>query len=139
MPLIHHLPCHYQRMMKPISLQQRNTFFHLDWHVRADCLQVHNLLLNLCVLQSTDFILMLHTFVNQTYSFQKLIAYGHLAGNIPVSATPGKYLMCMFRWPTNRWRGSVTNDKGNRIYKLNKCLSVVIHNWWSLIALIMEA
>jgi brefeldin A-inhibited guanine nucleotide-exchange protein len=40
---------------------------------------------------------MLHTFIKQThfchYSFQKLIAYGHLTGNIPDSTTPGKYLI----------------------------------------------
>jgi brefeldin A-inhibited guanine nucleotide-exchange protein len=27
------------------------------------------------------------------HSFQKLIAYGHLTGNIPDSTTPGKYLI----------------------------------------------
>jgi hypothetical protein len=27
------------------------------------------------------------------YTFQKLIAYGHLTGNIPDSTTPGKYLI----------------------------------------------
>jgi brefeldin A-inhibited guanine nucleotide-exchange protein len=40
---------------------------------------------------------MLHPFIKQTYSccysFQKLIAYGHLTGNIPDSTTPGKYLI----------------------------------------------
>lgn len=78
---IHHLLCHCQRMMKLISLQQRNISFHLNWHVRAK--QLGLLLLHLIVfryatvigcsaelvLKNTVLAFMPHTYIDPIYSF----------------------------------------------------------------------
>lgn len=108
---IRHLLCHCQKMMNPMSLQQRNISFHLNWHVRV---KLQGLLLPHLIVfryagllrQNIEFmcwknavvLLMPHTSISQFFFyfcclFQKLIAYGHLTGNIPDSTNPGKYLI----------------------------------------------
>lgn len=112
-----------------------------------DCLQVHSLLLNVSF-ENTVLILVLHTFINQTYSLPLFVSethslwtfnwkYSWLNNSRKISYWSHRWNnMWMFQWSTNRWRSSVTDNKGNRIYKSYTFISNVVLNWSHIVGLV---